>query len=177
MKFSPAADHTCHWIQAVLRKSAMLENCKSARERWGGVSDIIDRWLQERQDMLVRYCSLATIDKFDEEDAAQCEQVQQLCQIMMDYVSAGHFEVYGQLAREGKEFNDTKALAQADKLYARVETTTDAVLEFNDKYQETDDLSSLPQDLSRLGVQLEIRFEAEDGMIAVLHTAHKNLVA
>ncbi|MCW8195668.1 sigma D regulator [Proteobacteria bacterium 005FR1] len=155
----------------------MLENCKSAKERWGGVSEIIDRWLQERQDMLVHYCSLATIEEFDEEDPVQCEKVQRLCQIMMDYVSAGHFEVYGQLLREGQEFNNTKALAEADKLYAQVEKTTDAVLDFNDKYQETDDLSSLPGDLSRLGVQLETRFEAEDGMIAVLHVAHKNLVA
>ena len=31
----------------------MLEDCKSAQERWGGVSEIIDRWLQERQQMLV----------------------------------------------------------------------------------------------------------------------------
>jgi regulator of sigma D len=31
----------------------MLENCKSAKERWGGVSEIIDRWLEERQQMLV----------------------------------------------------------------------------------------------------------------------------
>lgn len=155
----------------------MLENCKTAKERWGGVSVIIDRWLQERQDMLVHYCALASIEEFDEEDPAQCEQVERLCQIMMDYVSAGHFEVYGQLIREGQEFNNTKALAEADRLYTQVEATTDAVLDFNDKYQETDDLSSLPDDLSRLGVQLETRFEAEDGMIAVLHVAHKNLVA
>ena len=33
----------------------MLENCKTARERWGGVSVIIDRWLQERQDLLVLF--------------------------------------------------------------------------------------------------------------------------
>lgn len=155
----------------------MLENCKSAKERWGGVSEIIDRWLQERQDMLVRFCALASVTEFDEEDPVQCEQVRQLCQVIMDYVSAGHFEVYGQLVREGKEFNDTDALAKADRLYSEVERTTDSVLDFNDKYQETDDLSSLPDDLSRLGVQLETRFEAEDGMIAVLHVAHKNLVA
>jgi regulator of sigma D len=154
----------------------MLENCRSAKERWGGVSEIIDRWLQERQDMLVRYCTLTSVTEFDEEDPAQCEQIQQLCQVIMDYVSAGHFEVYGQLVREGKEFNDTDALATADELYSQVERTTDAVLDFNDKYQETDDLSTLPEDLSRLGVQLETRFEAEDGMIAVLHVAHKNLV-
>lgn len=155
----------------------MLENCKSAKERWGGVSNIVDRWLQERQDMLVRYCALSGVTSFDEEDSAQCEQVQQLCQIMMDYVSAGHFEVYDQLMREGKEFDDKNALSQADKLYSEVEATTDAVLDFNDKYQETDDLSSLPKDLSFVGEQLETRFEAEDGMISVLHMAHKDLVA
>ncbi|MFC6977386.1 Rsd/AlgQ family anti-sigma factor [Microbulbifer taiwanensis] len=37
----------------------MLENCKSARERWGGVSEIIDRWLHSRQALLVRFCSLS----------------------------------------------------------------------------------------------------------------------
>lgn len=155
----------------------MLENCKSAKERWGGVSEIIDRWLQERQDMLVRYCALSSQEIFDEEDPDQCRQIQQLCQIMMDYVSAGHFEVYDQLIREGKEFNDKSALLRAEELYSQVEKTTDAVLDFNDKYQETDDLSSLPADLSTLGEQLETRFEAEDGMIAVLHMAHKDLVA
>ncbi|MEX1031845.1 MAG: sigma D regulator [Cellvibrionaceae bacterium] len=155
----------------------MLEDCKSAKERWGGVSTIIDRWLQERQDMLVRYCALSAMTSFDEEDPARCEQIQQLCQVMMDYVSAGHFEVYDQLVREGKEFNDDAALEKADTLYSQVESTTDAVLDFNDKYQETDDLSSLPQDLSTIGEQLETRFAAEDGMIAVLHMAHKDLVA
>lgn len=155
----------------------MLENCKSAKERWGGVSDIIDRWLQERQEMLVRYCSLWDTDPFDEEDNSQRDHLQQLCQLMMDYVSAGHFEVYDQLLKEGREFDDKPGLVEANRLYNLVEATTDAVLEFNDKYQETDDLSTLPNDLSRLGEQLETRFEAEDGMIAVLHVAHKGLVA
>ena len=33
----------------------MLENCQNAKERWGGVSKMVDRLLQERQDMLVKY--------------------------------------------------------------------------------------------------------------------------
>ncbi|WP_353056950.1 Rsd/AlgQ family anti-sigma factor [Microbulbifer sp. MLAF003] len=37
----------------------MLENCKSARERWGGVSEIIDRWLQSRQNLLVSFYHLS----------------------------------------------------------------------------------------------------------------------
>ena len=37
----------------------MLENCRNARERWGGVSELIDRWLKERQELLVHYCELS----------------------------------------------------------------------------------------------------------------------
>lgn len=127
--------------------------------------------------MLVRYCTLSENDGFDEEDSVLCKQVRELCQLMMDYVSAGHFEVYEQLVREGKEFNDTDGLAEADQLFSQVEPTTDAVLDFNDKYQETDDLGSLTDDLSRIGELLATRFEAEDRMIEVLHMAHKDLVA
>lgn len=155
----------------------MLEDCKSAKERWGGVSDIIDRWLHERQEMLVRYCELSNTAGFDEEDSRQCAEVRQLCQIMMDYISAGHFEVYEQLVREAQELQDKEGLGQAEQWLKQVEATTDAVLDFNDKYQETDDLTSLPADLSRIGELLAARFEAEDRMIAVLHVAHKERVA
>ncbi|MGI1679584.1 MAG: sigma D regulator [Cellvibrionaceae bacterium] len=155
----------------------MLENCNTAKERWGGVSDIIDRWLQERQDMLVQYCSLSTVSEFDENDPDICSQTRRLCQILMDYTSAGHFEVYDQLIQEAKEFNDKAALEEGSKLISKLENTTDKVLDFNDKYQETDDLSSLQEDLSIVGETLAIRFEAEDRMIEVLHVAHKDLVA
>jgi len=155
----------------------MLENCQSAKERWGGVNDIIDRWLHERQQLLVEYCSLSGVGSFDETNVEHQEQVKRLCQIMVDYVSAGHFEVYDQLIKEGKDFNDRPGLAQAAKLYKIIDLTTEALLDFNDKYQETDDLSALAQDLSDVGQHLETRFSAEDQMIEVLHTSHKELVA
>jgi len=155
----------------------MLDNCENAKERWGGVSEIIDRWLQERQDMLVEYCALSSTNDFSEDSKEQCQQLRRLCQIMMDYTSAGHFEVYDQLIREAKDFNDTAALREANSLYTQVEETTDAVLDFNDKYQETDDFTTLPHDLSTIGERLAARFEAEDRMISVLHDAHKDLVA
>ena len=87
----------------------MLENCQSAKERWGGVNDIIDRWLQERQDMLIQFCNLS--ENTDDEGAGQ--KLQRLCQILVDYVSAGHFEVYDQLIKEGRDFEDEKALQEA----------------------------------------------------------------
>lgn len=161
----------------------MLDNCKTAKERWGGVNQIIDRWLEERQDMLVRFCSLSernsnnNKDKSSDNAAAHEEKLRRLCQILVDYVSAGHFEIYDQLIKEGREFEDQAALKQAGELFNVIDKTTEKVLDFNDKYLETDDLSSLDVDLSTLGETLETRFRAEDRMIAVLHTAHKDLVS
>ncbi len=153
----------------------MLENCKSAKERWGGVSEIIDRWLEERQQMLVQYCALSGLDQ-DLSDLQRGEKLRSFCQILVDYVSAGHFEVYDQLIKEGREFDDADALQEAGKLYDVVDTTTEKLLDFNDKYLETDDLGSLTNDLSLLGEALEVRFSAEDRLISVLHTSHKDLV-
>jgi regulator of sigma D len=150
----------------------MLENCQSAKERWGGVNDIIDRWLQERQDLLVTYCSLS--EQLESDDA--CQKVQKLCQILVDYVSAGHFEVYDQLIKEGREFNDEAALKEANELFSKIDITTEFALDFNDKYQETDDLETISADSSKLGEMLESRFETEDRMIEVLHVSHRDMV-
>lgn len=153
----------------------MLENCKTAKERWGGVSEIIDRWLEERQEMLVQYCALSGLNE-ELSDVQRGEKLSSFCQILVDYVSAGHFEVYDQLIKEGREFDDADALQEASKLYDVVDKTTEKLLDFNDKYLETDDLTTLTEDLSLLGEALEVRFSAEDRLIAVLHTAHKDLV-
>ena len=154
----------------------MLENCKNAKERWGGVSEIVDRWLEERQQMLVQYCDLSAMDNTSDNDALRGQKLSELCQILVDYVSAGHFEIYDQLIKEGREFEDQEALQEAGKLYALVDKTTEKLLDFNDKYLETDDLGSLTEDLSILGETLETRFAAEDRMISVLHMSHKDLV-
>jgi|SRR5690606_17163438 regulator of sigma D len=154
----------------------MLENCKTAKERWGGVNEIIDRWLEERQEMLVQYCSLSGLNE-ELSDVQRGERLRSFCQILVDYVSAGHFEVYDQLIKEGREFDDAEALQEASKLYDVVDETTEKLLDFNDKYLETDDLTALVIDLSQLGEVLEVRFSAEDRLIAVLHTAHKDLVS
>ena len=150
----------------------MLEHCKNAKERWGGVNDLIDKWLHERQDLLVLYCDLSTnIEDGLFEVAAN--QLRTLCQLLVDYVSAGHFEIYDQLVKEGRAFNDTEGLQEASKLFSIIDLSTEYALDFNDKYLETDDLRSLSNDLSTLGEKLATRFESEDRVIHVLHDAHK----
>ncbi|WP_096085586.1 sigma D regulator [Agaribacterium haliotis] len=153
----------------------MLENCKNAQERWGGVSEIIDRWLEERQQLLVDYCFLS--ESVEELDNKTCgSKLTALCEILVDYISAGHFEIYDQLVKEGQELNDTEGLKAAGLLYKDVDKTTEFILDFNDKYQETDDLDAIENDLSRLGEVLATRFEAEDQMIEVLHYAHQDQI-
>ena len=154
----------------------MLENCKNAKERWGGVNSIIDKWLQSRQDLLVLYCSI-TDDVGENSHLIPEQSVKRLCETVVDYVSAGHFEVYEQLEKEGREFNDTQGLKKASDLYQEINDTTGFILDFNDKYLETDDLDALAKDLSQLGEKLATRFEAEDQMIEVLHNSHKSKVA
>ena len=154
----------------------MLENCQNAKERWGGVNEIIDRWLHERQDMIVQYCALSGLGQNAKDSEFRGEKLRTLCQILVDYVSAGHFEIYDQLIKEGREFDDDEALQEASKLFTTIDRTTEKLLDFNDKYLETDDLNTLDNDLSELGQTLEIRFTTEDSMISVLHTSHKDLV-
>lgn len=151
----------------------MLENCKSARERWGGVSEIIDRWLQERQDLLVLFCGLSETSTTE----VQANRLPQFFQILVDYVSAGHFEVYEQLVQEGREFDDQEGLKESESLFDKIQITTEALLDLNDKYQETDDLDALKADLSKLGEHLESRFVLEDRIIEVLHVSHRDQVA
>ncbi|GAB2189740.1 sigma D regulator [Sessilibacter sp. MAH2] len=152
----------------------MLEGCRTAQERWGGVNEIIDRWLAERQELLVLFCSLSGVKSFQDSDPEYGPKILKLCQLLVDYVSAGHFEVYENLIEEGRHFEDTEGLKKAADYYQTIDKTTESLLDFNDKYAEIDDLSTLVGDLSIMGETLAHRFEAEDQMIDVLHNAHKH---
>jgi len=157
----------------------MLENCRNARERWGGVSELIDRWLKERQELLVRYCDLSTETDFSQTEMLRDKFVR-LCEVLVDYVSAGHFEVYEQLIQEAREFNDG-GLELAAKVYPRIEETTGVALNFNDRVDgrllTEADVKELFAEMSKLGEVLESRFEMEDFLIEHLHNAHAGKMA
>lgn len=157
----------------------MLENCRNARERWGGVSELIDRWLKERQELLVHYCDLSGESDFSKTEALR-EKFVRLCEVLVDYVSTGHFEIYEQLVREAREFNDG-GLELAARVYPQIEQTTEVALNFNDRLDGREltesDIRALFEELSRLGETLESRFEMEDFLIEHLHNVHAGKVA
>jgi regulator of sigma D len=155
----------------------MLEKCKSAKERWGGVSEIIDAWLEERQVLISQFVHLPEHHINDELNT----RLQGFCQVLMDYLSSGHFEVYEQLLREGSDFADG-SLETAQVLLPKIQVSTDIALDFNDDFPNISDptvqqIRIFSERLSKLGEALEERFELEDEMIAVLHTSHRELVA
>ncbi len=154
----------------------MLEQCRNAKERWGGVSDLIDRWLQERQDLLSLFVALPQQPL----GAELVGMVHNFSEIMVDYASSWHFGVYEHLLAEADDFNDG-GLDLARELDPKIRTTTDAVLIFSDNYAKrkslcVQDVAHLCQDLSDLGELLEERFELEDRLIETLHNAHKDRV-
>ena len=154
----------------------MLESCRNAQERWGGVHQLIDRWLGERRELVQAYAALT---KAPQAPAINGESLQGFCELLVDYVSAGHFEVYEQLTSEAKAFNDQRGLELAKRIYPRLEAITAVALAFNDRCDNGDcrDSASLVAELERLGQLLHERFELEDCLIEVLHTAHKQAAA
>ena len=154
----------------------MLESCRNAQERWGGVHQLIDRWLGERRELVLAYTALT---KAPQAPAINCESLHGFCELLVDYVSAGHFEVYEQLTNEAKAFNDQRGLELAKQIYPRIEAITAVALAFNDHCDNGDcrDSTSRVAELNHLGQLLHERFELEDCLIEVLHNSHQEQAA
>ena len=150
----------------------MSKDDQTLEQHWGNVTEILDRWLIERRELLVKYGELGEIKTFDGGNVGHGNKVQAFCQLLVDYVSTGHFEIFEQLAGEGKAFSDRDGLKEGADLMEKIQPSTELILDFNDKYLATDDLEALSLDLSNIGEALAQRFESEDTMIAVLHDAH-----
>lgn len=155
----------------------MYTRLQTARQQWGGTSTAIDNWLEERQQLIVSYCKLAALPPFDTQQDNQLpsqDAILSFCQLLMDYLSAGHFEVYDQIVSQCQiNGSDSKSLAEA--LYPKISASTDLALEFNDKYADTEtgnSFGSFDADLSTLGQALEERFGLEDELIQTLHNKH-----
>src|SRR5690606_22538204 len=43
--------------------STMLDNC-DIKARWSGVDELLERWLKERQSLIVQFCALSGVNEF-----------------------------------------------------------------------------------------------------------------
>lgn len=145
----------------------MLTKVQQAKAQWGGFDTTIDTWLEERKDLLVQYCKLASLPPFERDDKSLPEknEIVQFCEILMDYVSAGHFEIYQKILGDA---DDTDTV---ENILSQIDNNTDKALQFNDEYANIDNNSGLDGfdlRLAELGQHMEERFSYEDQLIQTI---------
>lgn len=129
---------------------------------------MIDKWLSERQEMLVLYCQLAGLEPYTP-DRSSKDLLRRFCQVLVDYIAFGHFEVYNRIS-QGDE-RRTRVLQVAEEVYPKIAEVAEISVAFNDKYDtENHDqtMDQLDEDLSMLGVELASRIELEDRVVQAL---------
>ena len=151
----------------------MAAEISDKKLQFQAVDELLARWLKERRRLLAKYTEFA-IAREGELSASTLESTQQdLCQQLVDYISAGHFEVYHQLVNEAENFEDG-GCALAGQLMPSIVDTTEVILAYEEKYsQNSHKGADLKRDLSSLGEMLESRFVLEDQLIAGLHGRHR----
>ena len=138
------------------------------------VDILLRRWLEERRRLLSLYCSLSRALRDGSVQPATTQKLDRFCEILVDYVSAGHFEVYCELFDEGMRSHNGQH-GDVTALYRLIIPTTSAALDFNDRYQRRNRRASLAADLSRLGQVLASRFDWEDALIDRLHPLQRRV--
>ena len=91
---------------------------------WNSVSEIIERWIEERRELLVKYCELTEVTDFSDPENNYDAELQQFCEIMVDYVSVGHFEVFEQITKEAEIFGNDQGLDKSPELIDKIQTNT-----------------------------------------------------
>jgi len=129
-------------------------------------AQIVNELLSERQQVWSLYCSVAGMEPFTPNKSIE-QLVQEFCQVLVDYISLGHFGIYQRILDGGERRK--QILEAAEKYYPGIAAATEAVLAFNDKYQKITPsliLNGLSDDLSEVGEKLATRIELEDHLIS-----------
>lgn len=117
---------------------------------------------EERHQVWSLYCKIGEQKPYTCSSETQA-LITQLSQLLIDYVSLGHFGIYEHLL-SGTERRDA-VLTAAKDIYPEFSKTTESVISFNDKYDDNKhklNVDNLESDLSSLGENLAKRIELED---------------
>ena len=153
----------------------MLSSNSDPKQHFEAVEELLTRWLKERRTLLGAYTEIIVTLDYQLDDDAMARRQQALCELLVDYVSVGDFEVFHELINEAESFADGSCVL-AERLMPRIGDTTEVILAYEEKYTNTQGHpEKLKRDLSALGEVLESRFVLEDQLIAGLHNRHRRL--
>lgn len=119
----------------------------------------------------------AVLDHDDGDSAVETDEATQksvrldkFCEVLVDYIAAGHFTLYDRITSGQERRKRTRELAE--ELYPRIADLTETVIQFSDKYESESEqpqtTDALTRDLSDLGEALATRIELEDKLIDTL---------
>jgi regulator of sigma D len=160
-----------------MRRNLIMPTSRNdLKEQFEAVEDLLTRWLKERRALLGKYTEIAvTLDQASDTGSLLQKQ-NALCELLVDYASVGHFEVFHELVNEAERFDDG-GCKLAEKILPDIGATTEVMLAYEEKYGEfSGHPENLKRDLSALGEVLESRFVLEDQLIAGLHNRHRRQV-
>lgn len=163
---------------------------QSVEERYAWINDMI----RQRQQLVLVYVQLIkrandiadleyeedpfALDFVEEDYSAYkpslVKQVTQFCEMLTDYISHGHFDLYPKIV-ELMENASGRSLSIAQRVLPRLNDTTEPLMNFCDLYAEEpseEQFKNLCRDLSIIGQELEIRFRMEDRLIIALRLVH-----
>lgn len=152
----------------------MPHRSKDPKQQFVTVDGLLGRWLKGRNTLLSKYTELAVITETSLDDSEFKNIQEALGGLIVDYISAGHFEVFDELINEAQLYADGGRKLAA-RLIPQISDTTEVILAYEEKYGAGQEYpKTLERDLSALGEMLETRFVLEDQLIAGLHSRHRS---
>ena len=137
-------------------------------ERRQQAYQLIAELQNERHEVWTLYCHVAELKPFSTHETVK-KTLTRFSQLLIDYVSLGHFGLYERLLT-GNERRE-RVFAVANAIYPAFSATTEAVIRFNEKYEHADSTcfsDELELDLSSLGEFLAKRIDLEDQLCALM---------
>ena len=147
-----------------IAKIAQKVNAESNRRK--RQAETIKALLIEHQEVIVAMCGLAELESKDTGSETVLENLKSFSQTLVDYTALGHFEIYERII-DGQERRE-RVKRIANRVYPSISSTTDHIVDFNDKYDGADNQESLIdlyKDLSAVGEVMAVRIESEDELL------------
>ena len=134
-------------------------------ERRNAARQQIEHMLAERRQLLALLLQVSNLDA-DSLGSHDDELLEEFCEVLVDYVAAGHFGLYERIAKGKERRQDVASIAK--NIYPQIEQSTQQALAFSEKYSagNKNNHTNLTNDLSSLGMILAVRIDLEDQLIA-----------